>query len=511
MKNSLIKFFFKTKVKFQVFGGFLAAMIMPIIGIFIAWGLGTSFFIPTGWLPNKDLSGFVGVGIIYLIPILIGFLGGKKIYGTRGAVIGALVTASVIAAGQSNIYKSIIYNIDIKNTMELEKQGGSIMILGAMIFVPLAALTLKHTEKYWIKSIKPGFEMLINNFYLGILGFILVCISFYSSTYSLSYLTKGLGILVKSMEKYKLYPILSFIIEPAKVLFLNNAINHGVFTPIGTEIAKETGKSILFLLESNPGPGFGILIAYILFSKDKTSKAQAGSSGIIHLFGGIHEVYFPFILAKPMLIFAAIGGGVVGNSIFQLFDVGAVAPVSPGSIIAQFLQVEKTGLSVSGLVIGIVSSATASLFISFLIFKFQIFKKFIYKLLKKEYHEKEIDIKQAINKTTQMKNESKNILNSTKKIDYSQIYFVCDAGMGSSAMANGILRKLLKENNLNEIEVKHKSITDMNGNEKVVVINETLYQRALEKNKNAKYFILKNFLAKEEYQKIIEQIKNESN
>ncbi|WP_337972418.1 hypothetical protein [Mesomycoplasma hyorhinis] len=208
------------KVKIQNFGGFLSSMIMPIIGIFIAWGLLTSFFIPTGWTPNTTLSGMVAVGIKYLIPILIGFLAGKKIYQIRGGAISALIAAAVIAAGDSDIFKSIAGK-------------ESVMILGVMILSPLAALALKHSEKLWINKIQPGFEMLVNNFYLGILGFLLCFPAFYFSAYVIAYINVFLSLIVSKMQENKLYPIVAIVVEPAKVLFLNNAINHGIFSPLG--------------------------------------------------------------------------------------------------------------------------------------------------------------------------------------------------------------------------------------------------------------------------------------
>jgi mannitol PTS system EIICBA or EIICB component len=83
------------KVKVQRFGRFLSGMVMPNIGAFIAWGLITALFIPTGWIPNEGLATLVGPMITYLLPLLIGFTGGNMVHGTRGGVIGALSLALV--------------------------------------------------------------------------------------------------------------------------------------------------------------------------------------------------------------------------------------------------------------------------------------------------------------------------------------------------------------------------------------------------------------------------------
>ncbi|WGI36627.1 PTS mannitol transporter subunit IICB [Mesomycoplasma lagogenitalium] len=477
------------KVKIQSFGSALSSMIMPIIGIFIAWGLLTSFVHPKGWTPNQELASMIDIGIIYVIPLLIAFLGGKRVYDLRGAAIASLVAIAVIAAGQSYLFK------------EITESSGS-MLLGAMIFGPLAALILKHTEKFWINKIKSGYEMLVNNFYLGILGFVLLFPIFYICVYVIGYLNVGLSEMVKAMKNYKLYPLLAIIIEPAKIFFLNNAINHGVFTPLGTAEVSETGKSILFLLESNPGPGLGVLIAWIIFGgrKNKEIKAQAASTIPIHFLGGIHEVYFPFVLLKPLLILSVIAGGIVGNLTFQLFDVGAVAPVSPGSVISQFIQVNKNWKDILGLTLGIVFSASFSLLCAWLT---------IY--LTEKYSKKKMiltsDLKIAQEKSKNMKVNKENKI-FDKKIN---VIFACDAGMGSSVMGSGIFKNLLKSKEINNIEVAHKAINNLQGDEKIIITIHSLFDRVKAKNPNAKIYDLDQFLNKKRYEQIIEEIINETN
>ncbi|WP_436968470.1 mannitol-specific PTS transporter subunit IIC [Demequina zhanjiangensis] len=284
-------------------------MIMPNIGAFIAWGLITAFFIPTGWTPNEGFAELVGPMITYLLPLLIGYTGGKMIHDTRGGVIGAIVTMGVIVGS------------DVP------------MFLGAMIVGPAAAWLLKQFDKAIEGKVKAGFEMLIDNFSIGILGMLLAMLGKLIIGPVVQQLVEWAGDGVQFLVDNSLLPLASIIVEPAKVLFLNNAINHGVFTTLGTVEAEETGKSILFMIESNPGPGLGILAAFLFFGP-KMLRASVPGAMIIHFFGGIHEIYFPYILMKPKLIAAAIAGGMAGVLTGVIFNNGLVAPPSPGSIFA---------------------------------------------------------------------------------------------------------------------------------------------------------------------------------
>ena len=313
----------------QRLGRFLSAMIMPNIGAFVAWGLITALFIKSGWLNlggegnvagdswiarvggwgEFDGGGIVGPMISFLLPLLIGYMGGRLVYDTRGAVIGAVATTGVIVGS------------DVP------------MFLGAMIIGPFAAWCLKRVEALWQNKIKPGFEMLVDNFSLGIIGGVLAVLGALIVGPIVSKLVEWAGNGVDFLVDNSLLPFASIVVEPAKILFLNNAINHGVFTPLGGAQAESTGKSLLFMIESNPGPGLGILLAFMFFGP-RMLKAAAPGAAIIHFFGGIHEVYFPFILAKPKLIVAAILGGMTGVLVGVVFSGGLVAPPSPGSIFA---------------------------------------------------------------------------------------------------------------------------------------------------------------------------------
>jgi mannitol PTS system EIICBA or EIICB component len=325
------------RAQVQKFGGNLAAMVMPNIGAFIAWGLLTALFIPTGWIPNESMAEMVGPMILTLLPLLIGYTGGRLVHGQRGAVIGAVATMGIIVGS------------DIPQ------------FLGAMLMGPLAAWVLKKFDLAVVPRIRVGFEMLVNNFSLGILGLGMAMLGYLGIgplvTGTTGVLESGVEVLVDN----RLLPLVSILIEPAKVLFLNNAINHGVLGPLGVVEAADTGKSILFMLETNPGPGLGILLAFWL-AGPRIMRASAPGAIIIHFFGGIHEIYFPYVLMKPQLILAAIAGGATGVMTFLITGVGLVATPSPGSIFA-YLAVTPRG-NHFGVLLGIALSAAVSFLVA---------------------------------------------------------------------------------------------------------------------------------------------------
>jgi PTS system mannitol-specific IIC component len=310
-------------------------MVMPNIGAFIAWGLITALFIPDGWIPNKDLAEMVGPIITFLLPILIGFTGGKLVHGHRGGVVGAVATMGVIVGTEVP------------------------MFLGAMIMGPLGAYIIKKFDEAIEGKVKPGFEMLIDNFSAGIVGMLLAVVGFKGAGPIVEHLTEWLGNGVQTLVDNNLLPLASLVIEPAKVLFLNNAINHGVLTPLGAAEAAHAGKSVLFMLESNPGPGLGVLLAYWFFGP-RTLRPTAPAAIIIQFFGGIHEIYFPYILMKPKLILATILGGASGIAIFQLTNAGLVASPSPGSIFAYFIQTPKGFGNYAGMIAGVLVATAVS-------------------------------------------------------------------------------------------------------------------------------------------------------
>jgi PTS system mannitol-specific IIC component len=327
----------------QRIGGYLAGMIMPNIAAFIAWGLITALFIPTGWLPNKDLAKLVGPLILTLLPVLIGYTGGRLVHGQRGAVVGAVATMGVVVG------------TDIP------------MFLGAMIVGPLAAYLLKQIDAVVGQRTRAGFEMLVDNFSAGILGLIMAILGFLAVGPVVETLANAAGRGVDGLVSSGLLPLVSIIVEPAKVLFLNNAINHGVLAPLGVQQALEHGKSILFMIETNPGPGLGILLAYLLFGPRSLRPSVPGAI-IIQFLGGIHEIYFPYVLLNPRLILAAIVGGASGVFTAVVTGAGLVATPSPGSIFAYMAVTPKDGYF--GVLLAIVvacgvSFAAASMLLGF--------------------------------------------------------------------------------------------------------------------------------------------------
>ncbi len=319
------------QARVQRLGGFLAGMVMPNIGAFISWGLITALFIPTGWLPNKQLAALVGPMITYLLPILIGYTGGKIIYGDRGAVIGAIGTAGVVV-------------------------GASVpMFLGAMIMGPLSAWILKQFDRQVMHRVPLGFEMLVGNFSIGIIGGALAILALLAIGPVVDALTTFVGNVVQSLLNAGLLPLASIAIEPAKVLFLNNAINHGVLDTIGVAQSTANGKSIMFMLETNPGPGLGLLLAYWAFGPRAIRSSTPGAI-IIHFFGGIHEIYFPYVLMRPVLIIAMIAGGMSAVATFVALGAGLVASPSPGSIFAELAMTPPGGVfaTLAGIAVGTV-------------------------------------------------------------------------------------------------------------------------------------------------------------
>ncbi|MBT2659184.1 PTS mannitol transporter subunit IICBA [Bacillus sp. ISL-18] len=462
------------KVAVQKFGNFLSSMVMPNISAFIAWGLITALFIPTGFFPNESLAKMVGPMVTYLLPLLIGYTGGKLVHDQRGGVVGAIATMGVIVG------------TDIP------------MFLGAMIMGPFGGWVIKKFDQSVEGKIKAGFEMLVNNFSAGILGGLLAILSFLAIGPAVDVFTGWLVAGVDWLVSTGLLPLTSIIIEPAKILFLNNAINHGVLSPIGVEQAKTTGKSLLFLLEANPGPGIGVLLAYCIFGKG-TAKRTAPGAAIIQFFGGIHEIYFPYILMRPMLFLAVILGGMSGVFTLVLLGGGLLAPASPGSILAiMAVTPHHAGTYLANLagvlVAGIVSFVVSS---------------FILKTGKQQ----EEDIEEAAKKMQEMKGKKSSVSNvfsatsATMPETVNKIVFACDAGMGSSAMGASLLRKKVKEAGLN-ISVTNTAISNLPADAQIVVTQEELTPRAQNKLPNAYHISVDNFLSSPEYDKLINQLKN---
>ncbi|WP_233116071.1 PTS mannitol transporter subunit IICBA [Aggregatibacter actinomycetemcomitans] len=455
------------KVKIQSFGRFLSNMVMPNIGAFIAWGFITALFIPTGWLPNETLAKLVGPMITYLLPLLIGYTGGKLIGGDRGAVVGAITTAGVIIG------------TDIP------------MFLGAMIAGPTGGWAIKSFDKWAHGKIKSGFEMLVNNFSSGIIGMILAILFFFVVGPVVKSLTEVLAAGVEVLVDNNLLPLTSIFVEPAKILFLNNAINHGIFSPLGIQQSQEFGQSIFFLIEANPGPGLGVLLAYIFFGKG-SAKQTAGGAAVIHFLGGIHEIYFPYVLMNPRLLLAVIAGGMSGVFTLTLFNAGLVSPASPGSIIAVLLMTPKASL------VGVISSVVVACAVSFTL------SAFFLKIQKEE--STNLEEMQAASKAMKSGNLNQGVVTDYKGL--TKIYVSCDAGMGSSAMGASMLRKKVKDAGL-PLDVTNVAINDLPEDARLVITHQDLTLRAKKQVPNSMHLSLTNFLDNKFYDSLVQDLKEQ--
>lgn len=470
------------KVRIQTMGRFLSNMVMPNISAFVAWGLITALFIPTGWIPNERMAELVAPMITYLLPLLIGLTGGRLVGGDRGAVVGAISTMGVIV-------------------------GASIpMFLGAMIIGPLGGLAISRFDRAVEGRIRAGFEMLVNNFSAGIIGMIIATVAYLVIGPLVALLSTLLGNGVAFLINTGWIPLASAIVEPAKILFLNNTINHGVFTPIGTQEAMASGQSLVFLIEANPGPGLGLLLAYFLFGNG-TARQSAPAAMIIHFFGGIQEIYFPYVLMKPRLIIAMIAGGMTNVFVLMIFDAGLRAPASPGSIFAVLLMTPL------GAFIGVILSVVASCAVTFMVASV---------LLRLENPQEgdageSESLAAAQAQMKSMKAQAKGRATNGESIATPQtaeelgsvnhIVVACDAGMGSSAMGANMLRKRLAQAGLS-VHASNSAVNSIPDDADIVITQTSLTERARRKKPDAMHVSLDNFLDAATYDRVVKMVKD---
>lgn len=474
-----------SRTRIQSFGGFLTGMIMPNIGAFIAWGLLTALFMGSGYFPNEQLDAMRPIMLNYMLPTLIAYAGGKAIYGTRGAVIGVIATFGVISSAEIP------------------------MFVGAMVMGPLSAFVLSKFDKLIDGKIKAGFEMIVNNFSLGIIGMILAVLGNITFGPIISILNDFFAIAVEAMVERNLTFLMPIITEPARMLFLNNAISQGIMHPMGLQDAAVNGKSIFFLLTSNPGPGLGLLLAYWKFGRGN-AKINAPSALIIHFFGGIHEMYFPYILMKPVLIISTMVGWMVGNLFYNITGAGLVAYPSPGSFVSYMLMTPPgEHLLITA---GVLISALVSFAIAVPILR----------------SDKQTDTEEDLALSQERMKELKTGVVSTEPQDsfleandqrehnsfpttVNKIIFACDAGMGSSAMGASVLREKIKKTGLN-IEVIHSAIDEIPiGEADIIVCHESLYDRAKNIEPDAYFVTISNFVNAPEYDSLVNDLEEMNN
>ncbi|MGX1793575.1 PTS mannitol transporter subunit IICB [Microbacterium sp. NPDC055312] len=539
------------RVAVQRFGTFLSGMIMPNIAAFIAWGFITMLFIPAGffgakspfgwhWFPVAEIIGggggadaigwrgamtalsegdagnfaayvgLVGPMITYLLPLLIANTGGRIVYGERGGVVATIATMGVIVG------------TDIP------------MFLGAMIMGPIAGWVTKQMDKLWDGKIKPGFEMLVNNFSAGILGMILAIVGFFAFGPIMLGISAVLGGAVGWLVSMQLLPVVSIIVEPAKVLFLNNAINHGVFTPLGIEQASEVGKSILFLIEANPGPGLGLLLGFTFFGIG-AAKASAPGAIIIQFFGGIHEIYFPYALSKPMTILALIAGGAAGVTTNMILGGGLGFPAAPGSIIA--VTAAAIGSGVGNLMVvylSVIIAATVTFLITGVILRASRKRDLLAEadafgaaIAQTEANKGK---KSAAMDTLRVSSDSVTVAQTEELADKHEtqaetagladggivstkpiqsIVFACDAGMGSSAMGASVLRNKIKKAGLEGITVTNAAIANLDGTADLIITQQQLTDRARAKSPDSIHVSVDNFMNSPKYDEVVEMVRNQ--
>ena len=452
----------------QRFGKFLSAMIMPNIGALIAFGFLAAFFNGSGWIPHEGFATIFSAILVYLIPILIASTGGKLIGGERGSIVAAIAVVGAIMSDPDTT-----------------------MLMAAMIIGPLSGFCIKKFDKIMEGHMPAGFEMLINNFSVGIMGMLLAMLSYLIigpfMNLILTILTAGVNVLVE----HHMLPLIAVFIEPAKVLFLNNAINHGIFTPIATAQAAEAGKSIMYMLEANPGPGLGVLLAYMFFCEDQKTKQSAPGAVIIHLLGGIHEIYFPYILMNPLVIIAPIVGNIVAIFWYNLTNAGLVGPASPGSIIAYLMMAPRDNIVT--VLVGVLIAAAVSFGIASVIIRMSKGKS----------------LEEAQEEVASRKAEAKGLKTESVTIQKAQgvkkVVFACDAGMGSSAMGATKFRNRIKAQRP-DLTVINTSVDNIPADCDIAVVQITLAERARKSVPQAQLVTLNNFLADPALDALYEQL-----
>ncbi|GBG97331.1 PTS mannitol transporter subunit IICBA [Lactococcus termiticola] len=484
------------KVRVQKLGTALSNMVMPNIPILIAWGVLTMFFIPDGFTPNATFAAMVTPMLVYLIPVMIGYTGGKNIYDHRGGVVGALATFGAILATATSAVGGLNGKANVP------------MILGAMILGPLGGWVIKKIDQVIQPRVKAGLEMLVNNFSAGLVGFGLALFAVKVVGPVVAWLTDVMGHGVDFLVSAHLIPLANIFIEPAKILFLNNAINQGILSPLGIQQAAEHGKSLLFLLEANPGPGLGILLAFMFFGKG-SAKATAPGAVIIQFIGGIHEIYFPYVMMKPALFFAVIAGGVSGTLTNNLLGSGLQAPASPGSIIA--ITGMASGKAAGGFanVLCVWAGILVAAIVSFLVAAF---------ILRRDKSMTDDTFEAAQAGVASEKATSKGQAVATtnnENADFAgikHIIFACDAGMGSSAMGASILRNKVKEAGLAaSIDTTNVAIANLQaGADTIVVTQHELAARAAGMAPGAVRYEVSNFLSSPVYDEIIDKLTGEA-
>ena len=237
----------------------------------------------------------------------------------------------------------------------------------------------------------------------------------------------------------------------------------------------------------------GLLLAYIVFGRGTAKQSAAGAS-IIHFFGGIHEIYFPYVLMNPRLILAVIAGGMAGVFTLTVFDAGLVSPASPGSIFAVLLMTPKA--AIVGVLASILAAAATSFAVAGVLMKTQ-----------RATDEEDESLEEASARMQGMKSASKGqpVTVNADMANVSKIIVACDAGMGSSAMGASLLRKKVEAAGL-DISVTNCAINSLPGDVDIVITHKDLTDRARRHAADAEHISLVNFLDGQLYTDLVTKL-----
>lgn len=397
-------------------GKFYSSIMMENIGIFMFVGLLFVLFQENGWFPDEDMYAISKLVYKYLLPVCIAYTGGVKMGTHTGGILAVLMTAGCVSANES---------------------AG---ILAGMLAAPAAGVCWKYAGEPLKKRTGSGMQMLAGNLLTGMLGCILAGTGYYIISPGLQIISGVLTRGIDTLVMHKMLGALSIIVEPAKILFLNNIVNHGILVPIGMSQLMQEGQSVLFLVETNPGPGFGMLLALYCINREKRGEYAAAMAA--QAAGGLHEVYFPEVISNLWLLIPLTAAGAAGTECFVRLGCGLQTPVSPGSVVTILLMAGKGAWIKAGL--GIVLSACISFTGSMLVLKIQ-------KRIRRGA-ETEPGPESEKYEPIQVKESEKEVENMTVRIQ--KIGFVCDAGVGSSAMGAALFRRKLAQNRIEGMEVE---------------------------------------------------------
>lgn len=452
-------------------GKFYSSIIIKNIGIFIFIGLLFVVFNEQGWFPNTEIYAISEMVYNIILPALIGYEAGKQTGGQTGGILAVLAVAGIVAADDA------------------------IGILGGMILGPVAGVMWKHSSAWLSRWANSSLQMLVRNVFMGVLGAALAISGYYLLSPILGILTAGVGHCVDYLVTHKIIAALSIIIEPAKVFFLNNIMNHGILVPLGMNQVQESGQSILFLLESNPGPGLGMMAA--LYYGIKKRRKEYAAAMFAQAAGGLHEVYFPFVLSDMMLLIPLIAGGFAGNLCFEFLGSGLQGPVSPGSVITILIMAGKG--QVLRTAVGIAVSAIVAFCGSLLVLK-----------IRGGYHADEetaaAEEIQELQDIPEQDQKEENRRQEIERMPILKVGFVCDAGVGSSAMGASLFRRKLAQTELHGLQVQPYAADQIPQDLDLIVCQKDFYELLPEREEQVEVCTVSNLMASEEYTAIIEKI-----